>query len=145
MPRTWNYARLFSACANDMWLFLIQLVSFPHLWSTLPCWCSGRVQHAPTHKLLHLRSPSLRLCEPWPGVISWVDDNCSRVLRFVRSSWYSFGALLWRFHRFLTSNWKRPVYLAKKDVIAAIENIACSIVIIVCHKINLLVHSNYAL
>ena len=44
---------------------------------------------------------------------------------------------------FGNSNWKRPVRLAKKDVIAAIENIALSNVLIVRHEMNLLIHSNY--
>ena len=39
-------------------------------------------------------------------------------------------------------NWKRPVRLVKKDVIAATKNIARSNVLIVRHEINLLIYSN---
>ena len=39
----------------------VTLVSLLQLESMFPCICGGCVQHPPTHKLLHLRSPSLHL------------------------------------------------------------------------------------
>ena len=87
------------------------------------------------------------VCEPWPyNKESRYDLLSRRLLQPGSTLCEVFLALVWGTSLVVPPipNWKQPVRLTKKDIIAAIETIESLNVLIVHHVLNLLMHSNYA-